>query len=113
MLISIYHNSRCSKSRKALEILKSKNKEINIIDYLQQGLTKDELKNICKKLNMKASELIRRKDLDSLDINLEDEAVCFTLLTDSPRLLERPIILQGERGIIARPAELLEEFLSE
>ncbi|MAX67513.1 MAG: hypothetical protein CME66_11310 [Halobacteriovoraceae bacterium] len=62
---------------------------------------------------MKASELIRRKDLDSLDINLEDEAVCFTLLTDYPRLLERPIILQGERGIIARPAELLEEFLSE
>jgi arsenate reductase len=112
--ISIYHKSNCSTSLEALRILKEAGPEITIIEYLVHPLTADELKSLLKKLGMKASELVRKKEAvykEKFEGKKMTEAQWIKALAKYPILMERPIVLKGGKAIIPRPMEKLKEFL--
>ncbi len=107
-MIKIYHNSRCRKSREALEILRTNNIEFEIIEYLKDNLTKNQLHNLINKLGFEPINLVRKneqiwkenfknKELTS------DEII--QILSDNPKLIERPIVESNSKAIIGRPPE--------
>ena len=105
--IVIYHNPKCSKSRKTLEYIKDKNINPTIKLYLQEDITEKEIKNIVKMLGIKPIELVRQqeeefKNYKSKDLN-DDEV--FSLLIKYPKLIERPIVVSDNRAILGRPPE--------
>lgn len=112
--IEIWHNPQCSKSRAAMEFLENKNVETNVIKYLETRPSKEQLKDVLRKLNMKASQLLRTgeeiyKELNLKQINDEDKLI--EIMIKNPILIERPIIIKGDIAVIARPIENLEELL--
>ena len=110
-MITIYHNPMWSKSRKSVEILNEKKIKFKIIEYLKKGLKEEELKIISKKLNLRPKDFIRKKDNFSKGLELENDNKIFKAIIKYPKILERPIIIHNEKAIIARPAELLYNFL--
>ena len=105
--ILIYHNPKCSKSRKTLEYIKEKNIEPIIKLYLQEGMTKEVLKNIVKMLGIKPIELIREQEEEFQvyrNKHLGDEEV-FNLLVKYPKLMQRPIVVSDRGVILGRPPE--------
>ena len=110
----IYHNPRCSKSHQALELLKENGEEPEVIEYLKNPLNESELGDLLKKLKINAHELLRTKEDEYNELNLSietSEEDILTAIAINPILLERPIIVKGRKALIARPTELLEDFL--
>ena len=107
-MITIYHNPGCSKSRQSLELVLSKTKDIKIIKYLKNPPTKEELKEILNKLDLTVTDIIRHKEeaykeyIQGKELT-EDELL--DLITKHPILLERPIIIKGDKAVIGRPPE--------
>jgi len=113
--IQIWHNPRCSKSRNALNLLEEKGINSNVVKYLEDTPNKKELKEVLKKLGIPAKELLRTgeniyKELNLKDENDEEKIIDAMLL--HPKLIERPIIIKGDKAVIARPIENLEQELS-
>ena len=111
---TIYHNPKCSKSRKALEILKENNLDPEVIEYLIEPLNKDELLHIISISEDHVKNFVRTKEEEFKQfshINLEDKKEVAKLLAENPKLLERPIIVNEKQSIIARPVEKLEKYL--
>ena len=104
--VKIYHNPRCSKSREALSILQAKEIEIDIIKYLETSLSTKEVKSILRKLNIPAYSMIRKwEDVwqkKSKNKYLTNEEI-IQLMVEHPRIIERPIVINQDRAIIARP----------
>jgi arsenate reductase len=113
-MIKIYHNSRCGKSRTAMQILQEKEIEFEVIEYLKTPLNQNQIKALLKKLGMNAMDLIRKNE-ELYKTNFKDlqlsEKDWIKVLAENPILIERPIIENNERAIIARPPELVEEFI--
>lgn len=113
-MIQIYHNSRCGKSRECLAFLEDSSKEFEIIKYLDDVPTFDELKTIIKKLDLKPIELVRTKEKIWIEnfkdkIMSDDEIIQAMIL--NPILIERPIVINGEKAVIARPLEKIAAIL--
>lgn len=113
-MITIYHNPRCSKSRAGVEYLESKGKEFEIIKYLDQNLSEDELKDLIKKLGIEPIELVRKNEAiwkeNYKDKDLSDDEI-IKAMAENPKLIERPIIVNGEKAVVARPTEKIDEVL--
>lgn len=113
-MIQIYHNSRCGKSRECLAFLEKSGQEHEIIKYLEEVPTFDELKEIIKKLGIKPIELVRRKEKIWIENfknkPMSDDEIINTLISN-PILIERPIVINGDRAIIARPLEKVTDIL--
>ncbi|PUE63672.1 arsenate reductase (glutaredoxin) [Arcobacter caeni] len=112
--IEIWHNPQCSKSRNAMELLDAKGINANVVKYLENTPTKEQIKDVLKKLNMKASEILRTGEEIYKELNLEqinDEDKLIEIMVENPILIERPIIIKGDIAVIARPIENLEELL--
>ena len=112
--IQIWHNPKCSKSRAAMDLLESKNINVNVVKYLETTPSKEQLKDVLKKLNMKASQILRTGEDIYKELNLkeiDDEDKLIEIMAEHPILIERPIIIKGEIAVIARPIENLEELL--
>lgn len=112
--MKIYHNPRCSKSRQTLQLIQDKNVDVEIIEYLNSVPSKDELKGILKKLGIKAEELLRKGESDYKENfkgkNLsEDEWI--DAMIKYPKLIERPIVIKGNKAVLGRPPENVNEFL--
>ena len=113
--LSIFHNPRCSKSRKTLEIIGINDVEVQVILYLQDPPSVSELNSLLEKLGMKASELVRKREsiIKELDIDLSsisnDDLI--SIMTEHPILIERPIVFNESSAIIGRPPENVEELL--
>ncbi len=103
----IYHNSRCSKCRGALEILEEKGITPRIVDYLKAPPTEAELKALLRKLGLKARDIVRAKEpkFAELKLDLEDEAALLKAIARHPELLERPIVVHGDKAVLGRPPE--------
>lgn len=106
-MLRIYHNPRCSKSRTALARLRDAGADVETIEYLKTPPQRDQLKTLIEKLDVPASELLREQAGDGGD----DNAIIDALLAD-PKRLQRPIIEDDTRAIIARPPERADEFLT-
>ncbi len=106
---TIYHNPRCSKSRLTLELLKDKGIDPKVILYLETPPSEKELVLILKKLNMEARELLRKGEAEFKEQNLSDtsksEEDIIQAMVHFPKLMERPIVIYGDRAIIGRPPE--------
>jgi arsenate reductase len=113
-MIKIYHNSRCGKSRSALQILQEKKIELEVVEYLKEPLNQKQIKGLLKKLGLKAINLVRKNE-DIYKNNFKDQHLTekewIKVLVENPILIERPIIESDEKAIIARPPELVEEFV--
>jgi arsenate reductase (glutaredoxin) len=113
-MITIYHNPRCSKSRQSLKLLKDNTSQVQVIEYLKQPLTGAELKNILKKLKLRPEQLLRKgeklyKD-DFADTQYSDEE-WISIMVKHPVLIERPIVINGEKAVIGRPPEQVLDIL--
>lgn len=113
-MITIYHNSRCSKSREGVCFLENTKETFQVINYLENIPTKAELKELLTKLKMTPIELIRKKETiwisDYKNKNLSDDQIIQAMI-DNPKLIERPIIVNGNKAVIARPTERISEIL--
>lgn len=108
--VTLYHNSRCSKSRRALKLLEEKGVEPNVVDYLQNPPSAAELQSILKKLGMAVKDLLRQKDYRELGLTMpESEAALIEQMVANPAVIERPIVVCGDQARIGRPpAQVLE-----
>jgi len=113
--VTIFHNPRCSKSRAALQIVKKLGIEPIIIEYLKNPPTSEKIKEIVNKLGVNPRDIIRTKEPVYLEKNLNNQNLTneelINSIAESPILLERPIILVGEKAAIGRPPELILEIL--
>lgn len=114
MSYTIYHNPRCTKSRQGLAYLKEKGIDPQIKEYLKELPTREELSNVVKHLGIKAEDLIRKTEADYKDKfkgkSLSDEEWIDAMLR-YPKLIERPIVIHGDKAVIARPTERIDELL--
>jgi arsenate reductase len=113
-MIKIYHNGECSKCRGALEIMQEKNIPYEARWYMAEPLSRNELKDILQKLRLKAFDLVRQnEELYQSRFTgknfTEDEWI--DILITNPSLMQRPIVVNGSKAIIARPPEKLFEVL--
>jgi arsenate reductase len=110
----IYHNNRCTKSRCALELIEKKTKKFRVIEYLKDPPSEKELKSILKKLGMKAEEIIRKKEplfITKFKGKNFTEAQWIKVLAKHPILIERPIVVKGNKAVIGRPTENINQLL--
>ena len=107
--VIIYHNPKCSKSRKALEIIKSKNIEPTIILYLVNKLSKIEVKKLLSKLGLSIRDILRTGEDEYKNNNLKNENLTDDKLIDFlikfPKLLQRPIVVKDNKAVVGRPTE--------
>ncbi|MGO4905157.1 arsenate reductase family protein [Flavobacterium sp. W20_MBD1_R3] len=114
-MIQIYHNSRCGKSRNCLTLIENSKKDVEVIHYLINPPSCEELSTILQKLNMKPIELIRQKEKiwieNFKDNSLNDKQIIETMVSH-PILIERPIVIMGNNAIIGRDLQKVEVFIS-
>lgn len=110
-----YHNPRCSKSRAGLELLQEHQVEPDVIRYLDEPLTAEEISALLKKLGMTARELMRTGEAvyqeQELDNPALDEQQLIEAMAREPRLIERPVLADATRAVVGRPTEKLLELL--
>lgn len=113
-MITIYHNPRCSKSREALDILQNQNVGYTVVKYLDEPLSVDELGKIIKRLGIPPSDLIRKNESiwkeNYKGKELSDEQL-INLMIQHPQLMERPIVINGNKAVIGRPPQHILDIL--
>lgn len=113
--MKIYHNPRCGKSRQTLTLIEQAGIEPEIIEYLKTPPTAEELDAILKKLKLEPQELMRKGEAIYKELKLaerelsRDEAI--TVMLEHPKLIERPIVVQGRKAVLGRPPENVKELL--
>ena len=112
--MQIIHNPRCSKSRQTLKILTDRGIEPEVILYLKDLLTTERLSDIIKMLGIKPHDLIRTKEqiyrTEFKGKDLTDEQWIEAMITN-PKLIERPIVIEGDKAVLGRPPEKVIELL--
>lgn len=113
--VTIWHNPRCSKSREALTALEARGVDVDVVRYLDTPPDAEQLRAVLDALGTSARGLVRKKEalyeelgLDAADTT--DEAL-FEAMLEHPRLIERPVVIVGDRAVIARPTERIDEVL--
>ena len=113
--IVIYHNPRWGKSRNSVGILEEKNINYRVVNYIKHPLSESELKNIAKKLGFRPKDFIRKSEKDFKDLNLsnklDDDGALYTAMTKFPKLIERPIVVNGNKACIGRPPEKILDII--
>ena len=113
-MIQIYHNPRCGKSRNCLAFIEQTNQEYEIIPYLTETPSFDELKALLKKLNLQPIELVRIKEKIWIENYKGKELTndqIIQAMTDNPILIERPIVIKDGKAIIGRDLDKVASFL--
>ena len=113
-MIKIYHNPRCRKSREALQFLEEKNLDFEVVLYLNDPLSEENLAELIKKLDIPAIDLIRKEESlwksEFKDKNLSENEL-IKLMIQEPRLMQRPIVVIDNKAVIARPADSINDLL--
>ncbi len=112
--LQIYHNPRCSKSRAGLALLEEQGINPEVVKYLDTPPTVEELTALLQKLDMKPRELMRTKETIYKELGLKDvtdEQTLIKAMAAHPKLIERPIVVKGDKAVIGRPLENIEVLL--
>jgi len=112
--VTIWHNPRCSKSRNSITLLEEKGVDAEVVKYLDTPPTKEELKTLLSQLGMSARELMRIKEDVYKELGLkevEDEEKLIEAMVANPKLIERPVVIKGNKAVIGRPIESVVELL--
>ncbi len=112
--MKIYHNPRCSKSRNGLQYLEDKGCQIEIVKYLDEGLNEEELAEIISKTGKKPFDFVRQHEKDYKEQYkgkvLSDEE-WIKVLVENPKLLHRPIVVNGDKAVLGNPPENIDDIL--
>ena len=115
MTVTIYHNPRCSKSRQTLEIIRDKGFDPNIIEYLKDAPSLDDVQSLFKALELdSALPMVRVKESEFAQAGLSKDSDNDTLLqgiANFPKILERPVVVTDKGVRICRPPETVLEIL--
>lgn len=112
-MLTIYHNPRCSKSRQTLEIIEKANADVTIVEYLKTPLDEATIRSLMAKLNVSAIEMMRTKETEFKEQALKgaDDDTLVQAMVNTPKLIERPIVVKGEQAVIGRPPENVQTLL--
>nr|WP_024308848.1 arsenate reductase (glutaredoxin) [Pseudomonas sp. P818] len=114
--LTLYHNPRCSKSRGALELLEARGVQPNVVRYLETPPSASELKSLLGKLGITARDLLRSGEDEYKTLGLSDtslsEAQLIEAMVKHPKLIERPILIAGDKAVVGRPPEKVLELLA-
>ena len=115
MVVTIYHNPRCSKSRQTLQLLVDRGIAVKVIEYLKTPPSRKELQQLLALLHMQPRELMRKQEPVYKTLGLNDTALSDTQLqaamVANPVLIERPIVLANNKAAIGRPPERVLDIL--
>ncbi|MCG2461884.1 arsenate reductase (glutaredoxin) [Flavobacteriaceae bacterium F89] len=113
-MIKIYHNPRCTKSRQGLALVEASGKPFEVIRYLEDVPTKEELKQVLQLLSIAPVDLVRKNEAiwkeEFKGKTLSDEQIIEAMIA-YPKLIERPIVISGNKAVIGRPSERIIELL--
>ena len=111
----VYHNPSCSKSRGALDLLRERSLDVDVVEYLREHPDRAALERILSAISDPPEALVRKDkrfkelELDASDYTTRDEVIA--VLLAHPELMERPVVFRGDRAVIARPSERVLELL--
>ncbi len=112
---TIYHNPRCSKSRQTLQLIEARGLKPTIVEYLKTPPSAVELKTILRKLGLKPRDVLRACEPCVAELGLKisemDDDALIVLMVEQPILIERPIVVKGNKAAIGRPPENVLEIL--
>ncbi|HEX2114404.1 MAG TPA: arsenate reductase (glutaredoxin) [Alphaproteobacteria bacterium] len=115
MAVVIYHNPRCSKSRETLALLEKKGIKPTVIEYMRTPPSAKELKSLLAKLRLKPRELMRKKEPPYAALKLDNEKLSedalIKAMVENPVLIERPIVVNGDKAALGRPPEAVTSIL--
>jgi len=115
-VVTIWHNSRCGKSRDSKNLLDEMGVEHEVFEYLKNEFTKEDIKELMKKLGISdVRQMLRTKEKEYKELNINDETKTgdeiIDLVVQNPKLVERPIVIKGDKAVIGRPIENVKELL--
>ncbi len=114
--VTIYYNPNCSKCRMVKEIAQQQQVSFDIVEYLQSPLAEEEIRSLLRKLKVPASDLLRSSDSLYKELQIDkkilDENEIISLIAKYPKLMQRPIVVKGDKAIIARPPEKIFDILN-
>ena len=114
IVMKIYHNPRCVKSREGLKYLENKGYDIEIVKYLENGISETELKEIIAKTGKKPFDFVRTQEKEYKELYKGKEISdreWIKILSTNPKLLQRPIVVNGNNAVLACPPEMVEEIV--
>jgi arsenate reductase len=115
MTVTIYHNPRCSKSRATLDLLEARGVKLRVVEYLKTPPTASELKAILGKLGLRPGDIIRTSEPLYAELGLKERTLSddqlIAIMVENPILIERPIVVAGDKAAIGRPPENVLEIL--
>lgn len=106
-MLTIYHNPRCSKSRQALQLIEQATAQFTVIEYLKTPLTANDIRHILSLLKVDVLDIMRKGENEFKTQNLKsaDESTLINAIINTPKLLERPIVVSNNNACIGRPPE--------
>ena len=113
--MKIYHNPRCTKSRQTLQLIENAGKDVQVIEYLKTPPTADELKSLLNLLGMKPEQLLRKNEAvfkEQFKGKSFSDDEWINIMIEHPKLIERPIVVQGDKAVLGRPPENVNALLS-
>ena len=111
---TIYHNPKCSKSRQTLALLEEASTEITVVEYLKEPLSTNQLSELIALLGIEPHSLLRTKESAYTECSLSPQSSAQDILNamaENPILMERPVVVVGERAAIGRPPENVKAIL--
>jgi len=109
MEITIYHNPKCSKSRQTLELLNERDLNPTVIEYLSNPPSHQQLDSLLRGLEMEPRDFMRRGETEYAEQNLDDESLSrdqlIAAMINTPKLIQRPVVIAGDQIVIGRPPE--------
>ncbi|OZG72458.1 arsenate reductase (glutaredoxin) [Hahella sp. CCB-MM4] len=113
--LTIWHNPRCSKSRQTLALIEETGTEVDIVKYLEDSPSANEIKDVLKKLAISARDLMRKGEDEYKALNLSDPSLSeddlIQAMVQHPKLIERPVVIKGDSAVLGRPPENVKSLL--
>ena len=115
-MITIYHNPKCRKSREGLQYLQDKGMEYTVVEYLRNPLTREQLKDLLMKLNMRPEQIVRTQE-DEFKEKLKGKHFTdeewITILLENPKLIQRPIVVKNHKAVLGQPVEEIDRLMGD
>ncbi len=112
--VTIWHNPRCSKSRQALALLEEHGTDAEVVKYLETAPSAETIRAVLNKLQIPARDLMRTKEELYRELGLKevtDEEALIAAMAAHPKLIERPVVIMGDKAVIGRPPEKVVDFV--
>lgn len=113
-MIKIYHNPRCKKSREGLAVLEDSGEDFEVLEYLKEPVSEEELEDLLQKLNMAPIELVRTEEKiwkeNYKGKDLSDKELV-RVMVEHPKLIQRPIVVKGNSAVVGRPASKISNLV--